>query len=83
MSEITQEVDMTQGVADKNRKTFTYSFHHPLQVYFKTFAKAGLFVTRLEEWTSHKTSDKGPRKAAEDLARKEIPLFMALEIKKL
>lgn len=83
MSEISQEVDMTQGIADVKKKKFTYSFHHPLQVYFKAFAKAGLAVTRLEEWTSHKISDKGPRKAAEDKARKEIPLFMCLELKKL
>lgn len=83
LSEITQEVDMTQGISDKNKKTYTMSFHRPLQVYFKAFAKAGLCVTRLEEWVSHKTSDKGPRKLAEDIARKEIPLFMCLELKKI
>jgi ubiquinone/menaquinone biosynthesis C-methylase UbiE len=83
LSEITQEVDMTQGIADEKKKTFTMSFHHPLQVYFKAFAKAGLFVIRLEEWVSHKTSDKGPRKQAEDSARKEIPLFLCLELKKI
>jgi hypothetical protein len=83
MSEISQPVDMTQGVKDPKKKVFTYSFHHPLQVYFKAFAKSGLAVTRLEEWTSHKVSDAGPRKIAEDAARKEIPLFMCLELKKL
>ena len=83
LSEITQEVDMTQGVKDPKKKKFTWSFHRPLQVYFKAFAKAGLFVVRLEEWVSHKTSDKGPRKFAEDRARKEIPLFMCLELKKV
>ena len=83
MSEILQAVDMTQGVADVRKKKFTYSFHHPLQVYFKAFAKAGLNVVRLEEWISHKSSDKGPRKQAEDKARKEIPLFMCLELRKL
>jgi ubiquinone/menaquinone biosynthesis C-methylase UbiE len=82
LSEISQQVDMMQGVADVKKKTYTISFHHPLQVYFKAFAKAGLAVVRLEEWTSHKTSDKGPRKLAEDTARKEIPLFMCLELKK-
>lgn len=82
MSEISQQVDMTQGVKDPKKKKFTLSFHHPLQVYFKAFAKAGLSVVKLEEWVSHKTSDKGPRKHAEDIARKEIPLFMCLELKK-
>ena len=83
LSEISQAVDMTQGVTDPAKKKFTYSFHHPLQVYFKAFSKAGLACTRLEEWVSHETSDKGPRKAAEDTARKEIPLFMCLELKKI
>lgn len=83
LSEITQEVDMTQGVTDIKKKKFTYSYHRPLQLYFKTFAKNNLAVTRLEEWVSHKTSDKGPRKKAEDLARKEIPLFMCLELRKI
>ena len=83
MSEISQDVDMTQGVTDQKRKKFTLTFHRPLQNYFKAFAKAGLVTMRLEEWVSHKTSDKGPRKQAEDTARKEIPLFLCLELKKL
>lgn len=83
MSEISQQVDMTQGIKDPKNKKFTYSFHRPLQVYFKNFAKAGLAVVRLEEWVSHKTSDKGPRKMAEDAARGEIPLFMCLELVKI
>lgn len=82
MSEISQKVDMTQGVKDPTKKKFTYSFHHPLQVYFKAFYKSGLVVSRLEEWISHKTSDKGTRKPAEDKARKEIPLFMCIEVRK-
>lgn len=80
MSEISQEVDMTQGIADINKKKFTMSFHHPLQIYFKAFFKSGLVVSRLEEWVSHKISDKGPRKIAEDNSRKEIPLFMCIEL---
>jgi ubiquinone/menaquinone biosynthesis C-methylase UbiE len=83
MSEISQQVDMSQGIKDPKKKKYTFSFHHPLQVYFKAFAKSGLSVTRLEEWVSHKTSDKGPRKQAEDKARKEIPLFMCIELKKI
>lgn len=83
LSEITQRVDMTQGVSDEKKKKFTMTFHHPLQVYFKSFAKAGLYVVRLEEWASYKTSDTGPRKLAEDAARKEIPLFMCLELRKI
>lgn len=58
----------------------TVSFHRPLQYYFKALANAGFVVARLEEWVSHKESDRGPHKAAEDRARKEIPLFLFLEI---
>jgi len=83
MSEISQSVDMTQGVKDPNKKKYTWSFHHPLQVYFKAFQKSGLAVVRLEEWISHKISDKGSRKIAEDRARKEIPLFMCIELRKI
>ncbi|KKU82215.1 MAG: hypothetical protein UY07_C0001G0001, partial [Parcubacteria group bacterium GW2011_GWA1_47_8] len=50
--------------------------------YFKTLANAGLAVARLEEWLSHRKSEKGPRKDAEDRARMEIPLFLFLEIEK-
>jgi ubiquinone/menaquinone biosynthesis C-methylase UbiE len=56
----------------------TVSFHRPLQFYFKAFKKAGLSVSILEEWNSHKKSERGPRAKAEDMARREIPLFMCL-----
>jgi ubiquinone/menaquinone biosynthesis C-methylase UbiE len=58
----------------------TISYHRSLQDFFKAFAKAGFVVSRLEEWESHKVSGKGPRQKAEDIARKEIPLFMMIEL---
>lgn len=61
----------------------TISFHRPLQYYFKTLANAGFVVARLEEWLSHRESEKGPRKNAEDRARKEIPLFLFIEAQKI
>ncbi len=61
----------------------TISYHRSLQDFFKPLAKAGFAVSRLEEWVSHKASGRGPRQKAEDLARKEIPLFMALEARRL
>lgn len=60
----------------------TVSFHHPLQFYFKALHKAGFAVSRLEEWTSGKTSQEGPRAGVENKARKEFPLFLALEVRK-
>jgi len=62
------------------RKTgqYTWTYHRPLQWYFKALREAGLVVDALEEWTSHKQSTSGPRAAAENAARREIPLFLAL-----
>ncbi len=61
----------------------TWSFHRPLQVYFKLFYKNHLAITRLEEWISHTKTPHGPRAKAENLARAEFPLFLVLEAKPL
>lgn len=79
MSESKVEVDMNPSHPGKH---MTISFHRPLQYYFKTLANAGFAVTRLEEWLSHRESENGPRKMAEDRARHEIPLFLFLEAEK-
>lgn len=79
MSESKVEIDMNPSKRDS--KT-TISFHRPLQYYFKTLANSGFVVARLEEWLSHRESELGPRKNAEDKARKEIPLFLFLEVLK-
>ena len=60
----------------------TISYHRSLQDFFKTFYKTNFAVTRLEEWISHKKSERGLRQIAEDTARKEIPMFMMIEAKK-
>lgn len=61
----------------------TVSFHRPLQFYFKALGKAGFSLRRLEEWVSNRTSAPGPRSAAENKARREFPLFLALTARKL
>lgn len=73
-------VDMHPG---KKSAPKTVSYHRSLQDFTKALAASGFAITRLEEWTSHKVSGKGPRQSAEDTARKEIPLFMALEVRAL
>lgn len=75
-------IDMTPGERDPKKKIKTISFHRPLQYYVKLLSKNGLAITRLEEWISHKTSQRGPRAEAEDRARKEIPMFMCIEATK-
>ena len=87
MSESRERIDMNPGAnADGDRATskkFTVSFHRPLQVYFKTLTKAGFNVARLEEWVSHKTSVAGPRADEENRIRKEIPMFLTLEARRV
>ena len=75
-------IDMTPGEKNPKKKIKTISFHRSLQDYVKLFSKNGLAITRLEEWISHKQSGAGPRQIAEDKARKEIPMFMCIEVKK-
>lgn len=82
LKEYKVEIDMTPGEKDKTKKKRTTSFHRPLQSYFKSLANTGFAVTGLEEWASHKKSQKGPRSAEEDRTRKEIPMFLMLEATK-
>jgi len=77
------EIDMNPGEKDKTKKKKTISFHRPLQSYLKSLHKAGFVVADLEEWISHKKSQKGPRSAEEDRIRKEIPMFLMLEADKV
>lgn len=56
----------------------TVSFHRPLQDYVQALDQAGFAITALEEWTSHRQSQPGARAKAENRARHEIPLFMAI-----
>ncbi len=62
----------------KEAKVYTMTYHRPLQSYFRSLSKAGLVVDALEEWTSGKTSEAGKRAKAENRARNEFPLFMAI-----
>ncbi len=83
------KIDMAPGKSasaskfSKSAAQNTVSFHRPLQSYFKAFNSAGLSVTRLEEWISHKQSQEGPRAKEEDRTRREIPLFMCIEARKI
>ncbi len=80
LSESRAEIDMNPGRESTDEaEQKTISFHRPLQVYSKTLANAGFAISRIEEWISHKQSEKGPRQIAENKSRKEIPLFMCLE----
>lgn len=57
---------------------YTWTFHRPIGAYVKAMRAAGVLLDATEEWAGHKTSTSGPRATAENLARKEIPMFMAM-----
>ncbi len=57
---------------------YTVTYHRPLKSYFSHLSQAGFAVDSLEEWVSEKMSQPGKRAKAENRARNEIPLFLAL-----
>jgi len=84
MSESRHKIQMHPSTGSgRDPGEYTISFHRPIQAYVKSLAKNGFAITRLEEWISHKKSQSGPRAKAEDIARKEIPLFLCIEAVKI
>jgi ubiquinone/menaquinone biosynthesis C-methylase UbiE len=67
----------------KDAGAYTWSFHKPIEAYVRALRNAGLLIDALEEWPSHKKSDSGPRAAAENSAREEIPMFLAIRAVKV
>jgi ubiquinone/menaquinone biosynthesis C-methylase UbiE len=62
---------------------YTWTFHKPIGAYVRGLRAAGLLVDAMEEWPSHKTSTSGPRAAAENAAREEVPMFLAIRAVKV
>lgn len=79
LSPIAIPITMNPGeVASGAEPVRTTTHHRPLGDYMRALASAGFAVDAIEEWASERTSEPGPRAAAENLARREIPMFMAL-----
>lgn len=74
-----QPIITNPGKRDGN---YTWSFHRPIGEYAKAARAAQLSIDAIEEWPSHKQSQPGPRAAAENTARDEIPMFLALRFRK-
>ncbi len=72
-------ITMHPGKADSES---TVSFHRSLETLTRSGFQAGLLMAGLREWYSHKESQPGPRARAENRARREFPLFLALLWKK-
>ncbi len=72
-------IDLTPG---GEQRTTTWSFHEPLQNYIKSLAKNGFMIEDIEEWVSDKNS-VGKAAKTENIARREIPMFMAIVSRKV
>ncbi|NOT00705.1 MAG: methyltransferase domain-containing protein [Phycisphaerales bacterium] len=79
LSPLPRAIVMNPGRAAHGKTPITTTtWHRPLQTYVESLVHAGFVVDALEEWTSHRRSDPGPRAVEENRARREIPLFLAL-----
>lgn len=58
-------------------KSLTWTFHYPISKYSEFLRAAGFVIETIEEWISDKKS-AGKSAKMENLARNEIPLFMAI-----
>ncbi|MCA9279090.1 MAG: methyltransferase domain-containing protein [Phycisphaeraceae bacterium] len=83
MTKTRSDIVMNPGAHSTGDKSVTTTtFHRPMQSYINCLAKHGLLVDRMEEWTSQRESEPGPRAEAENFARREIPMFLALRARK-
>jgi len=77
------DIPILMNPGQRGRKPLTTMSHHrPLQDYVAALAAAGFAVDALEEWVSNRASDSGPRAKAENRARAEFPLFLALRARR-
>lgn len=83
MSDQAQDIVMNPGQVARGKPAITTTtYHRPIGRYINAMTGAGLLVDSIEEWTSTKVSEPGPRAMAENMARREIPLFMAIRVTK-
>lgn len=61
----------------------TLSYHRSISTYVNALSAAGFVVDAIEEWISDKVSDSGPRAKAENVARNEFPLFLAIRARRV
>lgn len=61
----------------------TWSHHRPLAAYVNGLAGCGLLVDRMVEIPTYRSAPEGPRARAENMAHREIPLFLGLRAHRL
>lgn len=72
-------IDMHPG---QRQRQLTWTYHRPLETYVNLAAQNGFAIDALEEWISDKSSE-GKFAKMENLARSEIPMFMAIRYRKI
>ena len=83
LSEKSSNIVMNPGEVAKGKSAITTVTHHrSISAYIQACTTNGLLVDAVEEWASRRVSEPGPRAAAENRARREIPLFLAVRCKK-
>ncbi len=84
MTEAAIPIVMNPGAVAKGEDPITTTTYvRPLQKYVEAFTSAGLLIDAIEEWTSPRQSEPGPRAAEENRARGEFPMFMTIRAIKL
>ncbi len=83
MSPSSSHIVMNPGeVAQGKPAVTTVTHNRPMSAYINAAGKAGLMLSQCDEWVSDRESEPGPRASAENRARREIPLFMAMRFDK-
>ncbi len=75
---LTQRCEQIVAHPGSDPDTHTLTFHRPIGAYVAALSAAGMAVDAMEEWPGHRISEPGPRAEAENLARREIPMFLAI-----
>ena len=70
------EIPINMHPGDRNSPV-TWSFHLPIEEYSRMLFENGFMIEKIEEWTSDKEST-GKMAKAENRARDEFPMFMAI-----
>lgn len=79
MTSRTQDIVMNPGQVSSGIAAITTQTHHrPMSAYINAITASGMLVDSVEEWSSKRVSQPGPRSKAENLAREEIPMFLAI-----
>lgn len=76
------EIPIQTNPSEGHRSAKTFSYHHPLSDYSHWLKHSHFYIKGLQELISNKNST-GSRAKAENCSRKEIPMFLIIDAKKI